>query len=149
MDIYIIFLHIEASTITAVCLCKCVSLCKQFGPFFPTALLQFIQVCRHSLMPQCHSISVRLWLGHCTFFCAWDYRPVTWLSHDSRTLWYTDAFTVNSVTAGFLQPDAAKQAFQIISPPPSSLTVGIRCAGMFWLSCSRKLEVYSDATLQT
>lgn len=60
MDIYIIFLHIEASTITAVCLCKCVSLCKQFGPFFPTALLQFIQVCRHSLMPQCHSISVRL-----------------------------------------------------------------------------------------
>lgn len=133
-----------------MCLFKCVSLCKQFGPFFFTALLQFIQVCRHSLKPQCHSISVNLWLGHCTFFlCLLLYCLGQALAFDSRTLWYTDAFTVNSVTAGFLQPDAAKQAFQIISPPPSCLTVGIRCAGMLWLSCSRKLEVCSDATLQT
>jgi len=80
---------------------------------------------------------------------------------DSRILWYTEEFMVNS------GPVAAKQA-QIITPPSTCSTDG-DCADMLCLClalcimskhlhfrlhlskghCSRSLVVWSDATLQT
>lgn len=79
---------------------------------------------------------------------------------DSRILWFTEEFTVNSITASRPRPVAAKWG-RIISPPPLSWqSVWGICADMlrFGLSncaavhdgqkpplCSRRLAVRSDA----
>ena len=118
---------------------------RNFGPLSLTTLFQFIEVCRHSFMKS----SFKVLLQHFNHFevsyshvdllvplgslscCMSQFGPsfscCTYsLTFNPTILCYTEEFMVNSMTVGFPDTVAKKQA-QIISLPPPCFKTGMRC----------------------